>query len=183
MALLSSVVAIRIAAHYGKGREMGLDIAASAFAPWVQHYVTASNALSGIQRAATPAELAAHRGLFARRTLGASNLVLLRSHLSDAWGERLPEDAPDAAVVSGIACLLTADLSPKALADAFCELAPFRFANHRCARALGMGRLLQQGYAPRAAWSPRDWETRFPFGGVRAQKRTSWIGPANPSLN
>jgi hypothetical protein len=136
---------------------MGLDLAACAFEPWVADFVAASNALSGIERAATAGEIAAHRGFFARRRVGAANVVLLRAHLSGPDGRAAVEERPDAATLSGIDELLSDDLLPWQLYAAFRELAPFAHANGRCARALWMSRRLAEGASPQVERLPPEW--------------------------
>ncbi|MBB3937115.1 hypothetical protein [Aureimonas phyllosphaerae] len=136
---------------------MGLDLAACAFEPWVADFVTASNRLSGIGRAATASEIAAHRGFFARRRVGAGNVVLLRAHLSGPDGRSAVEERPDASTLCGIDELLAADLSPWQLYAAFRDLAPFMHANGRCARALWMSRRLAEGALPQVERLPPEW--------------------------
>ncbi len=155
---------------------MGLDLAACAFEPWVADFVAASNALSGIERAATPGEIAAHRGFFARRRVRAGNVALLRAHLSGPDGREAADERPDASTLRRIDELLSADLSPWQLYAAFRELAPFTHANGRCARALWMSRRLEEGARPQAERLPPEWTKdlrakRRARGAMRARGR------------
>lgn len=145
---------------------MGLNLAACAFEPWVCDFVSASNALSGIKRAATPGEIAAHRGFFARPRVRAANVALLRAHLDGPGGREAADERPDASMLRRLDELLSTDLSPWQLYAAFRQLAPFTHVNGRCARALWMSRRLEEGAAPQVEHLPPEW-TRD----VRARRR------------
>lgn len=118
----------------------------AAFGAWVTGFVRRSNALAGITRDPTAAEVAAHRGLLAARELKVANLEMFVHHvegsavLRDAEALGRGAAPPRAEVQADLETLILAARerlwTPRRLHDVYMLLRPFTDANGRSGRAL-----------------------------------------------
>lgn len=125
------------------------------FTSWLEAFVRESNALSGIERDPTPAEVAAHKGLLAVLTLSVENLQVFVQHL-EADATLRTEGEADAEPGRDHGCEMYADLRtivcaaqsgvwpPPRLHDLYVQLRPFSDANRRSARALWLWQSLKR---------------------------------------
>src|SRR5690242_12080558 len=63
---------------------LSLSHRSGAFEPWVVDFVRESNAISGLHREPTPAEVGAHRGLLAADAIEVGNLEMFARHVEAA---------------------------------------------------------------------------------------------------
>jgi hypothetical protein len=131
---------------------MALDFYAPAFGGWVQDFVRRSNAMAGITRDPTAAEVAAHRGLLAANALAVDNLVMFVRHIERGAVLRsedtspLKDRAPDirAELDAILAEARTLAAPPDRLHRDFEALRPFTDGNGRCGRALLLWRMIRE---------------------------------------
>ena len=141
----------------------------AAFGSWVVAFVRHSNRLAGITREPTPAEIGAHRGLLAAKTLRVENLELFVRHVESSAKLRA-DDAGGHCPASG-ASEMRADLetlvlaaqerlwSPPRLHDVYMRLRPFTDANGRSGRVFWLWQHIRSP-AGRGV-SPSETEIRF----------------------
>lgn len=131
---------------------MALDFYAPAFGGWVRDFVRHSNAMAGIIREPTAAEVAAHRGLLAANALRIENLVMFVRHIERGAVLRNPKPGEATSASPDVRAELDAILAEARTLSApadhlhseFERLRPFTDANGRCGRALLLWRMIRE---------------------------------------
>ena len=146
-------MAVRHNEHVRGSPAAGCSINPIAFGDWVVDFVRENNRLAGILRDPSPAEIGAHRGLLAARTLRVEHLTIFVHHVQAsaklradaAAGEKVwRRRASVYAALEGI--ILTAQeglFCPYRLYRLYMLLRPFTDANGRSGRALWLWQVAQ----------------------------------------
>jgi hypothetical protein len=144
-----------------------MEIHPAAMADWVPDFVRVNNKISGIDRASTPEEVAAHRGLFATNALRVENIEIFVDHIER--GARIRDDVEVGIFDNGLAFQVdpTADLAtivtairtfaapPERLHRLYRLLHPFTEGNGRSGRALLMWQVIRRDRSGRGSATAR----------------------------
>src|SRR4051812_46813985 len=134
---------------------LSLSHRSGAFEPWVVDFVRESNAISGIRRDPTRAEIGAHRGLLAADALEVGNLEMFARHVQVGAVLRANSavgSASDAAAeaeqmrsdLDTIVCAVRTGLAtPFELHRLYRMLRPFTDANGRSGRVLWLWQVVR----------------------------------------